>query len=151
VDSARKQIMDFLAVAGEAAADNRIMIAIEPLNRKECNILNSVPEALSYADALGAPNVRVLADFYHIDEDGQPFSDVVDAGDGLAHVHVADTGRKHPGSGEYDYDAFLGALKQIGYDARISVECIFDDLARDGESAQKFLRAKWRETLRNGG
>jgi len=147
MDKARKQILDFLASCAEAGAEYGVTVAIEPLNSKESNIINSVPEAVGFADALGAAGVRVLADFYHIDEDKQPFEDIIAAGWNLAHVHTADTGRRYPGSGSYDYDGFFSALRQIGYDARISVECIFGDFESEARAALEFLQAKWQEAV----
>ena len=64
-------------------------------------------------------------------------------GDYIHHVHVADTERKAPGTGEFDFDGFFGALKEAGYDGRISIECRWDDFDTEAPKALEFLKAKW--------
>lgn len=143
VETARKQILEFLIHCQEVAAEHDIMVAIEPLSKKESNIINTVEEALEFADALNAPNVRVLADLYHMNEEGEPFSSIETVGLHLAHVHTADTGREHPGTGSYDHAAFFKALKVLDYDGRISVECKCDEFASQASLSLAFLRDTW--------
>ncbi len=147
-DKAREQIEDFLTIAARAARDHHVRIAIEPLNQKECNIINTVAEAADIAASVGDPNIRVLADFYHIDEENEPFSDIVDAGLWLIHAHTADTNRYRPGSGNYDHLAFFRALNEACYNGALSVECKWNDFESECREALEFLReteAKARE------
>ena len=92
------------------------------------------------AKRVDMPEVAVLADFYHMDEEDEPLSNIADAGAQLAHVHVADTGRLYPGTGSYDYPGFWAALGEAGYDARISVECNWRDFPSEVAPAMAFLR-----------
>jgi sugar phosphate isomerase/epimerase len=140
VDEARTQIVQFLTTAGQVAGIHGITIAIEPLNSKESNILNSVTEAVEIANAVGHPFVKVLADLYHMDEDSEPLEDIIRAGDDLVHVHTADSGRLYPGSGSYPHAEFFRLLKSIGYDERMSVECSFKDFSTECRKALDFLR-----------
>jgi len=137
---AQVQLVEFLDVAADAANRYGFKIAIEPLNRKESNIINSVAEALELAIAVGRPEVRVLADLYHIDEEQEPLSHVADAGLWLLHTHTADTGRYMPGSGSYDNLGFMRALLKAGYEGRLSVECTWNDFASEAPLALEFLR-----------
>lgn len=139
-EAAREQILDFLATAGQVAGIHGITIAVEPLNRKETNIINSVSEAVQIVKDVGHPFVKALADLYHIDEEQEPISHVIEAGDDLAHTHTADTGRLCPGSGSYPHAEFFQALKGIGYDERMSVECTFKDFESECRKALDFLR-----------
>ena len=75
------------------------MLVIEPLNRAESNIANSVAEGVRFAEAVSRPEVKVLADFYHMDEENEPLDELVVNAGWLAHVHLADTGRMSPGTG----------------------------------------------------
>ena len=61
----------------------------------------------------------------------------------LAHVHVADGGRRAPGVGGYDYASFMGALRRAGYDRRISAECQWEDLAAQAPGALAFMCEQW--------
>ena len=62
----------------------RTTLAIEPLNRKESNIINSVAEGVRFARQVNRPEIRVLADFYHIDEEREPLDTLKTNGEWLA-------------------------------------------------------------------
>lgn len=137
---ATAQLVEFLrGVAGVAAATG-ITIAIEPLNRKESNIINSVAEGVDLARQVDRPQIRVLADFYHMDEEAEPLDHIVKYKDWLAHIHVADTGRLAPGTGQYPYQTFAAQLAQAGYDGMVSVECRWNDFSAEAGPAVEFLR-----------
>jgi sugar phosphate isomerase/epimerase len=142
-DDAWAQIGQFLEEAGPEAEQFDVTIAIEPLNRGETNIIVSVPEALSLAQSVAHPNVQVLADLYHMDEEQEPLDNVLTAKGQLAHVHVADTGRLAPGTGRYDTLGLFRRLKEIGYSGRISVECSWKDFDAEASAACAFLRETW--------
>jgi sugar phosphate isomerase/epimerase len=137
--TANAQLVDFLTFTGPIAQQQGITIAIEPLNRRESNILNSVAEAVTLAQQVNHPAVRVLADFYHMDEEQEPLSEITRHQAWLAHIHVADTERRAPGTGHYPYATFVEQLRQAGYQGMISVECRWDDFAAEAGSSVQFL------------
>lgn len=139
-EEAEAQLEEFLHMCADKAGAAGIQIAIEPLNRRESNILNSVEEADEMAKRVNRPEIAVLADFYHLMEEREPFEAIENCGNRLIHVHVADTGRLYPGSGRYDYPRFYEALYEAGYDRRISVECNWNDFAAETKPAIAFLR-----------
>ena len=137
---AHDQMLEFLSLAAQYGRKYGIVIAIEHLNRSETNLINSIAEAVQYADEVALPEVKVLVDFYHMMVEGEPFEQVVNAGQRIAHVHVADTDRLYPGSGAYDYQTFGKSLAEAGYTNRISVECNFRDFNREAPRSIRFLR-----------
>ncbi len=140
---AEDQVIRFLHLAGHWAAQHNVTIAIEPLNLKESNIVNSVQEGVHYAERVAHPNVRVLADFYHMDEDNEPLTAISQYGPWLRHIHVADTGRLYPGSGSYPYPEFVAEVTKAQYDGMISVECRWGNRAAEIGPSMEFLRALW--------
>ena len=64
---------------------------------------------------MNRPEIRVLADFFHMDEENKPLETLREHCDWVVHIHLADTGRRNPGTGSYPYDRFFGLLKEIGY------------------------------------
>ena len=139
MDEARSQLVEFVTLAGQIAGKHGITIVVEPLH--DCNIINTVIEGLDIVRAADHPFVKVLADLYHMDEQNEPVSDILAAGENLAHTHTADTGRLHPGSGSYPHAEFFAALRDIGYEGRVSVECKFLDWDTEPRKALEFLRS----------
>jgi sugar phosphate isomerase/epimerase len=139
-EKAVAQIVHFLDVVADAADQTDVVIAIEPLNRKESNIINSVAEGADFARQVNRPKIQVLADFYHMDEDDEPLSHLVEYKDWLAHIHVADTGRLAPGTGQYPYQEFADGLRAAGYEGLVSIECRWEDFAAEAPAAVEFLR-----------
>ena len=98
---------------------------------------------MRFAQRINRPEIRVLADFYHMDEEQEPLDTLKVNGDWLAHIHLADTGRKNPGTGMYDYDTFFGFLKDGGYKGMISAECSVEQPEADMRHSLKFLKRYW--------
>jgi len=142
-EAAWQQLIDFLRMVADEAGKTGVTIAIEPLNRRESNVLNSVAEGAALAQAVDRPAIRVLADLYHMQEENEPLDTVVEHADWLAHVHVADSGRQAPGLGSYPYAEFFGHLKTTGYAGRISVECRWRDFAEEAGAAVAYLHKIW--------
>jgi sugar phosphate isomerase/epimerase len=142
------QLIDFARRAGDKASKVGMAVCIEPLNRSECNVLNDLEEAVRLARGVDHPDVSVLADLYHMVREDEPIGRLVEVGDWIFHVHVADTDRRAPGLGSYPYPAFFSALHQIHYDARCrigrcSIECRWEDLAGQCGPALEFLLRTW--------
>ena len=143
---AEKQIASFLRRAGDAAAARDLIMAIEPLNRRECNIINSVAEGLAMAQRVDHERVRLLADSYHMFQDDEPLSNLAEAGGALVHIHIADRPRNAPAEGAEELGPFFSALRAVGYDGRISIECRWgDDFERELRRAREFLLRLWAE------
>ena len=137
------QLADALKLAGDLAAASGIQLNLEHLNRTECNVFNSLAESQAFIETRGLASVRLLADLHHLEMEHEPLAHVVAAAPLLTHVHVADGGRRAPGVGGYDYAGFMAALRQVGYDRRISAECSWEDLAAQARDAGQFMRRMW--------
>ena len=139
---AAAQIEAFGHILAEIAVRNGITAVIEPLNRGECNILNSVREAAELARRVNEPGLQVLTDLYHVELEHEPISDLVDAGPMLRHCHIANPdGRTAPSpSDAYDYRPFFDVLRQIGYRGRVSIEGGWNDFEAEARAALAFLR-----------
>lgn len=149
MDKAWRQLFNFLKRVGGHAERHGLTIAIEPLCRPECNLLNLVSEGAALASVLNVPQVRTLADTFHMAISAEPTSVLTLYGPQLAHVHTANpNGRVCPEVGDgVDYEALLRALKDGGYDARISIEGIvkpFEEKAPLGlQALDRARRAVW--------
>ncbi|MBP1964597.1 sugar phosphate isomerase/epimerase family protein [Paenibacillus aceris] len=143
-DRAEEQFIQLLAHIGEALTGTGVTLALEPLNKKESNLVNSVSEAVMFASQANHPSIRVLADFYHMDEENEPLQTLVDNKAWLQHIHLADTGRFYPGSGNYPYDQFVSALKASGYEGMISAECTVKDPETELPASLAYIKETFR-------
>jgi sugar phosphate isomerase/epimerase len=125
------------------SADHGVTIAVEPLNRGETNILNSVSEGLEYVKDVNHPAFRLLVDAYHWAKEKEPATDIITAGPWLAHAHISTyANRLPPGAEVCDFAPFFAALKQGRYDLGLSIEARWDDLNAQARSALQELK-RW--------
>jgi len=147
-ETAKQQIEGFLQSCASLLALHNVTLVVEPLNRKECNIINSVAEAMEYVKAVDHPNVRCLVDSYHFWLEDEPLENLRAAMPWIRHVHLADKeGRTAPGlSGKSDYGPLFRTLKQGDYRGDISVECVnFTDYKNQAASVLEYLKKQWND------
>lgn len=147
-ERALDQLAGSLALAAEEAGRAGLALALEHLNRGECNVFNTVAECQAFIGERGLAGLSLLADLHHLELEREPAESVVAAAPLLAHVHVADGGRRHPGVGGYDYAGFMRALREAGYDRRISAECSWENLDEQAAGALAFMRGQWQASAR---
>jgi len=142
---AARQTLAFLRLCAPLAEAHGVTVAIEPLNRGECNAINSVAEAVEIARSVSHPAIGVLSDLYHVSVEGQSLEETRAAGPWLKHVHVAGAaGRRVPSTLDLEYlTGFFGMLKESGYLGRISVEGTIQDLVREADEALNVLHRAW--------
>lgn len=133
---AREQFIDVAKRLGPLAAPHGVTVVLEPLNKGETNLINSVAEGADYVDAIAHPNVQLLADIFHMTRESEGPDSILKAGARLRHVHIAEKAeRTSPGTAGDDFRPFFKALKAVGYKGGISVEgkwgkVLADDLPR---------------------
>ncbi len=97
---------------------------MEVLNRHEGYLINTAKECVAYVDAVGAGNVKVMLDTYHMGMEEDDFAEAIrTAGSRLGHVHVGENNRKLPGQGHMvPWEVIGKALREVGYQANIVME-----------------------------
>jgi D-psicose/D-tagatose/L-ribulose 3-epimerase len=144
---ALEQLAGALELAAGEAQRAGITLALEHLNRDESNVFTSLRECQAFVEERQIPGLQLLADLHHLEVEGEPLGAVVEARSSLAHVHVADGGRRAPGEGGYNYAGFMSTLREAGYDRRISAECSWENLEQQAAGALDFMRRSWAEAL----
>lgn len=96
--------------------------SVEPLS--ECNYLRTTADGAALVKAVGCPEVRLLADIYHMEICGEDLPAAFAACPPLRHVHIAEkSGRYLPSPDDPDdYRAMFAALEAAGYDGCVSIE-----------------------------
>ena len=128
-------------MAGDAARRESLVIVVEPLNQSECNVFNKVGECAQFVREVDHPQIRLLVDAYHWAQDQDSVDDLVAAAPLLHHAHIATyQSRLAPSLEPCDFAPFFGALKQGGFDGRISVEGRWNNIATDAAKALEALK-----------
>jgi hydroxypyruvate isomerase len=115
-----------LARAAEDAAKKNITLLIEPINpRDRANyFLSRVEHAADIVKKVGAPNVRIQFDFYHVQIVGGDLIKRLETHFPLVgHVQIAAVpSRREPDEGEVNYPEIFAALDRLGYGGWIGCE-----------------------------
>jgi sugar phosphate isomerase/epimerase len=123
-DEDREVLLEALTRLGEVAAREGVSILLEPLNRYEDHMVNTLAQAAELARATGLESVQVGADTYHMNiEEADPLASLRGMDDRLGHVQLSDNNRLEPGAGHLDWGALLRCLDAIGYDGYLAFEC----------------------------
>jgi sugar phosphate isomerase/epimerase len=108
---------------------------LEPINRYETTLINTVTQGLDLVDKVGAKNFGLLLDTFHMNiEEADLEASIQQCGKRIFHFHVADSNRWYPGAGHLDFKAILQALISTGYPGWISGEYM---PLPDGEAAAR--------------
>lgn len=122
-DKALAQFTELLKKMGPQAAKHHVTIAIEPLNRREDNLVNTLAEGAAIAETVDHPNVKIVADIYHMLCNDETPDDIRKVGKWITHCHIAEEkGRSAPGVNNFDFTPWFKALADIGYNRTISIE-----------------------------
>ncbi len=138
--AAREAFLDCLDECCQAGAALGVTLFLEAMNRYECDYLHTLDETCAVIDELGAPNLKLLADTFHMNiEEADMAAAIRRAGKRLGHVHLVDSNRWAPGYGHLDLPAILRALAEIGYQGYLSFEAL--PLPEPAEALRQGLRA----------
>lgn len=127
-----------------AAREVGVPIFLEPLNRYEAHLVNRLEDGVAFAEQVGS-EIRIMADFFHMNIEEADIADSIRrAGRHIVYVHVADSNRLQPGHGHLDFRPGFAALKEIGYDGYLGIECrIAGELKPALAECTSLLRDLW--------
>ncbi|MDP8983756.1 MAG: TIM barrel protein [Pseudomonadota bacterium] len=107
------RVLSEVAVAAQARG---IVLGIEPVNRYESNLYNTIAEVLALIEEIGATNVRVQADTFHMSIEEKGFAAPLRAaGARLGYVHLSESDRLVPGTGNVNWQQLFAGLAEAGY------------------------------------
>ena len=159
--AAREVVADGIAELAPYAAEHGIRLAVEPLHPMFCAdraVVSTLGQGLDIADRIGAPNVGVCVDTYHVWWDPEIYQQIARAGERIYVFQVCDflvpippdalLGRGHVGDGVVDIPALARAVAATGYDGFVEVE-IFNKQVWNtpGDKTLSVLVARHREHL----
>jgi len=131
---------------GPLAEAQGVALLVEPLNRVECNLVNTILEGAEAVCCARSPAVKLLVDVFHMLRNGESPDSIEQVGPLVRHVHLAEKReRAAPGTHGEDFRPFLRALLGTGYNARITIEADWTDLPAQAAPALAALRAQLAE------
>lgn len=130
----RKEAMDVftseLAHLAPHAEDRRVKILVEALPKNQCDVVNSLAEAVSIVRQIGSPAIKTMFDTHNAVDETEPHASLIRKYfPYIAHVHVNEIDGREPGMGDYDFASVLSVLKELNYSGWVSLEAF--DFSRD--------------------
>lgn len=134
-EKAEERFTSLMSRIGKEAGARGLTVCLEPLCRAETNFINTLTDCIGISRRISDPNVGCLVDFYHFFMNGEELSEFDELASGeLRHVHIArpspDRGCPRAEDAE-TVAAWAAALRSVGYDGRISLECSWKDFGND--------------------
>jgi D-psicose/D-tagatose/L-ribulose 3-epimerase len=144
----RANVVAVLRELAVEAAGLGVTLGLEICNRYETNVVNTAHDALVLADDIGADNVVIHLDTYHMNiEEPDLASPVREVGDRLGYVHVGENHRGYLGSGHIDFAAFFAALAEVDYRGPVTFESFSSAVLAPGLSTDLAI---WRNLWDDG-
>jgi D-psicose/D-tagatose/L-ribulose 3-epimerase len=105
------------------AQESGLMIALEPLNRFESDLVNTAEDVMRLVADINHPAAKVMLDGFHMSiEEKDMEKAITSVGDKLIHVQVSENHRGIPGTGQTPWQSFKNGLEKIGYRDTVSIE-----------------------------
>ena len=130
------------------AAKSNITIGMEVVNRYESNVLNTAAQAVDFCNRVGAPNIKVHLDTYHMHiEEADIEAAIVETGPMLGYFHIGESNRGYLGAGSLDFDRVFRGLAKAEYKGPITFESFSSAVVNQPLSG---ILAIWRNLWTDG-
>lgn len=125
LDVQRIQVAENLRPVAKKAESLGVVLAYEPLNRFETNLINTAEQGIAFCQAQRSTSAKLLLDTFHmhIEEknSAQALSRAAEA-HFLGHFHASESDRGTAGSGQVHWDGVADCLKDVGYEGMVVLE-----------------------------
>ena len=118
-DTEFERSAETLRLVADLFVEHNVRAAIEPIRSAEVSFCHTVADAKKYIEAVNHPGIaHINGDIYHMQVEESHIGEVLlDAGEQLINLHMADSNRCALGEGSLDLDTIIMALYLIGYNA----------------------------------
>jgi len=118
-----KWAVDSMQQVSDHAGQTQVTLSVEPLNRFETYLLNSIADVSRFVREVNHPRCRVLYDTFHANiEEKNTRGAIIECRDVVGEVHISENDRSTPGQGNVRWDENFDALKEIDYDGWMVIE-----------------------------
>jgi len=141
---ADEQFIALLKGMAPLAQRHRIVVGVEMQQRSECNYLNFIEEVVQVVEPVAHPNIRVLADLFHMRVMGDTPRQLAAAMPWVGLVELAEREKRTlPGIAGDDFRPYFTELARGGYRGLADVEG--DGTAEQLRNAFRTVRAQARD------
>jgi len=100
-----------------------LSLGIEAVNRYENHMINTTEQAVAVIERIGAPNVFLHLDTYHMNIESKGQANAILAGrEHLKYIHLSESDRGVPGTGTIGWDEVFAGLAGIGFKGGMAME-----------------------------
>ncbi|WP_129667646.1 sugar phosphate isomerase/epimerase family protein [Phytoactinopolyspora endophytica] len=118
-----EQLRDSLGPVVEHAMAAGVTVGVEPLNRYETSVLNTVDQVIEALDGLPTAGCGLALDVYHMNIEEQDIPAAIRRAAGrIAHVQVCANDRGAPGADHLDWPGIVAALDVAAYRGPLVIE-----------------------------
>lgn len=116
-DMELERSVETLNLVSDLFTKYNVKAAIEPIRSAEVSIVHTVNDAIDYIKKVNHPGIQhVNGDVYHMQsEEAHIGNAILEAGNHLFNLHMADSNRRALGEGSLDIDTIIMSLYLIGY------------------------------------
>ncbi|MEZ4848151.1 MAG: sugar phosphate isomerase/epimerase [Bacteroidia bacterium] len=119
----RKWSTEVMRKAAEYAETVDVILTPEALNRFECYLYNTLDDISVLIKDVDHPNLRMIFDSHHAHiEEKNSANSIHKHASLIGHVHISESDRGTPGTGQVRWDDVFKALREIGYDNWLTIE-----------------------------
>ena len=137
----RAYIATNLKLLADYAAERGVKLALEPLNRFETDLLNTVEQGLNLFGEIGKENVGFLLDTFHMNIEEKNIHEAIRrAGTKVFHFHACANDRGTPGEDHFDWREISAALKDINYSGYAVIESFCPEIKEIARSFSLWRR-----------
>lgn len=139
-EEATARYVDGLVSVSEQALNRGVTILVEALPKAQCDVVQTLEEAVSIVQQINNPAIRTMFDTHNAVDEVKPHAVLADSYfEYIRHVHVNEMDGKHCGKGDYDFKPLLQLLIRRGYKGWVSLE-VFDFSFGSENIARESLR-----------
>lgn len=136
-----RRLVEALRPIADYASEKGVRLALEPLNRYETSLINTVDQAIDVIETVDSPALGICLDTFHLNiEELDPVAATRRAGTRIAHVQACGTDRGAPGRDRFDWPGFVRALHDAGYGGAVCIESFTVDNASIARAASIWRR-----------
>lgn len=122
-ETERQYSIEVMRAAAEYAGEMDVVLTPEALNRFECYLYNTLDDISKLILTVDHPNMKMIFDTHHAHiEEKNSAQSIHKFADIIGHVHISESDRGTPGSGQVHWDDIFKALHEINYKGWLTIE-----------------------------